>query len=77
MMNSDRRYYDELISQAWFCASEKALGDLMKLVNQGCLSINYQHSKNGVSMMMAASFHGKLDFIKHILSAGGDPMLKV
>jgi len=69
--------YDQLISQAWFNGSENAFADFMNLVTSEKLPVNYQHSQTGVSMLMAAAFHGKLDFVKNIISSGGDPTLKV
>ena len=69
--------YDQLISQAWFYGSESAFTVFVQLVKNGKLSVNHQHSKNKISMLMAAALHGKLDFVKNIISLGGDPTITV
>ena len=68
---------DLLVSRAWFEGSESAFIEFLKLVGIGKLSVNYQHSKNRISMLMAAALHGKLNFVKNIISYGGDPVMKV
>jgi hypothetical protein len=49
----------------------------MKLVRDGAMPIDYQHSQTGITVLMASANHGKLDIVKMAISLGADPTLQV
>lgn len=65
--------FDDLISEAWFKGSEQIFNHLLKLTQQGTLSIDYQHSQTGITLLMAASIHGSLDVVKACIALGANP----
>lgn len=70
-------YFDELIADAWFKGSEVIFVQLMKLVREGTMSIDYQHSQTGITILMAAAIHGSLDVVKAAIAAGANPTFQV
>lgn len=71
------RSYDDLICKAWFSGSDPTFHELMSLVTGGEMSIDYQHSKTGVTILLAAASHGKEDIAKWAIAYGADPVLAV
>lgn len=68
---------DELIAKAFFNGSDAVLFELMKLVRNGSIPIDYQHSRTGMTILMAAAIHGKIEIIKSAIGLGADPTIKV
>ena len=68
---------DNLIMLAWFKGSDIAFQRLMKMVREGRMSIDYQHSQTGITVLMAASIHNNVDVVKAAFSSGANPTIKV
>ena len=49
----------------------------MKLIRDGAMPIDYQHSQTGITLLMASANHGKLDIVKMLISLGANPTLQV
>lgn len=69
--------FDNYISEAWFKGSEHTLNYLLKVVQQGVMPIDYQHSQTGITLLMAAAIHGNLDFVKACIALGANPTFTV
>ena len=69
--------YDELISQAWFDASDGVFTHLLRIVRDGTMPVDYQHSKSGITILMAATIHGKVDIVKAAIAGGANPTFLV
>ena len=69
--------FDELISQAWFDGSDGVHAYLLKIVQDGTMPVDYQHSKSGVTILMAATIHGKVDVVKAAIASGANPTFLV
>ena len=69
--------FDELITEAWFKGSDNVFSHIMKLVRDGAMSIDYQHSQTGITLLMAGANHGKIDVVKMAISLGANPTLQV
>lgn len=69
--------FDELITEAWFKGSDSIFMHILKLVRDGTMSIDYQHSQTGITLLMAGANHGKLDVVKMAISLGANPTLQV
>ncbi len=69
--------FDELITEAWFKGSDNVFSHILKLVRDGAMSIDYQHSQTGITLLMASANHGKLDMVKMAISLGANPTLQV
>jgi len=68
---------DELMAKAFFNGSKAVLFELLKQVRDGSIPIDYQHSRTGVTIMMAAAIHGQIEIIKSAIGLGADPTFKV
>ena len=69
--------YDDLIKQAFFKDSDEVLLKLLHLVRQGSIPIDYQHSRSGMTILMAATINGKIEIVKSAIVLGANPTLKV
>ena len=70
-------HLDVLITEAWFKGSDLIFMELMKMVREGLMSIDYQHSQTGITILMAAAIHGNLDVVKAAIAAGANPTFQV
>lgn len=41
------------------------------------MSVDYQHSQTGITLLMASAIHGKIDVVKAAISSGANPTLQV
>ncbi len=70
-------YLDDLLTEAWFNGSDAVFQHLMELVYVGTMSIDYQHSQTGITLLMASAIHGKVDFVKAAITSGANPTFQV
>lgn len=49
----------------------------MKLARDGTMPVDYQHSKTGITLLMAAAIHGKVDVVKSTIVFGANPTFQV
>ena len=70
-------YLDDLLTKAWFNGSDAVFQHLMELVYVGTMSIDYQHSQTGITLLMASAIHGKIDFVKAAITSGANPTFQV
>lgn len=75
--NVTSHIFDELISQAWFDGSDAAFSHLLRIVRDGTMPVDYQHSKSGITILMAATIHGKVDVVKAAIASGSNPSFLV
>ena len=75
--NSSSTLYDNLITDAWFKGTDAIFQCLMTMVREGKMSIDYQHSQTGITLLMAGSIHGNVDVVKAAISAGANPTFQV
>lgn len=75
--NSSLTMHDNLITDAWFKGSDMIFQRIMMMVREGRMSIDYQHSLTGITVLMAASIHGNIDVVKAAISSGANPTFKV
>nr|CAH0102024.1 unnamed protein product [Daphnia galeata] len=69
--------FDDLITEAWYNGSDMIFLHTMKLIRDGAMPIDYQHSQTGITLLMASANHGKLDIVKMLISLGANPTLQV
>jgi len=66
------RNADELIQNVWTASSEQAFRDFMTLVKDGVIPVDYQHSRNSITMLMAASVKGMKEWVTTLLERGAN-----
>lgn len=66
------RNADELIGKVWTGSSEQAFRDFMTLVKDGSIPVDHQHSRNSITMLMAASVKGMKDCVTNLLEHGAN-----
>ncbi|CAL8101441.1 unnamed protein product [Orchesella dallaii] len=67
---------DELIQQVWTIGDEYALAEYFHMVEANDVSVNYQHSTVGVTMLMAAAVRGEIEWAEKLLTYGADLNIK-
>lgn len=67
---------DLMIRRAWTTGDESAIIDFIQMVENQGLSVNYQHSEVGVTMLMAASVQGLVNVVSTLLTIGADIGIK-
>ena len=68
---------DRLLLDAWFRGSQSAFKDLLWMLKEKTMPVDYRHSKTGVTLLMAGSIHGNVVVVKAAISFGANPALKV
>ena len=54
------------------------LGGLTHLIEiDDTMPVDYQHRSTGITLLMAATIHGRTDIVKCLISHGADPTMKV
>ena len=69
--------YDSAIAAAWLSGTEEVFIQLMNWVIDGTMPVDYQHRLTGITLLMAATIHGRTDIVKCLISHGADPTMKV
>ena len=69
--------FDELIAEAWFSGSRSVYSYLLSIVREGTMPVDYQHSRTGMTMLMAATIHGRVDVVKSAIASGANPTFLV
>lgn len=67
---------DNMIQQVWATGEESLIVDFLHMVDSEEVSVNYQHSTVGVTMLMAASVRGLVEFVSALLNFGADLEIK-
>lgn len=71
------RKFDQLLTEAWFKGSDGVFGQLLELARDGTMAVDYQHSKTGINLLMAAAIHGKVHVVKSAIAYGANPTFQV
>jgi len=69
--------YDSAIAASWLSGTIEAFTQLMNWVIDGTMPVNYQHRSIGITLLMAATIHGRTDIVECLVSHGADPTMKV
>jgi hypothetical protein len=68
---------DNLLTEAWFKGSDIVFKRLMALIREGKMSVDYQHSQTGITLLMAGAIHGNVEVVKATISSGANPTFRV
>ncbi|XP_029204296.2 3'-5' RNA helicase YTHDC2-like [Acropora millepora] len=71
-----REEMDNSISEAWLNGSEDAFVQILYLVMQENISVDYQHSETQATPLMVASGRGCASVVEQLLNLGANPHIK-
>lgn len=82
--NAERDRVEAAIEAAFRTGSDEAFDVLLEVTgaagaddaSAGCPAINVQHSQTGITALLAAAFHGRVDVATVLLANGADPSVK-
>ncbi|CAH1403730.1 unnamed protein product [Nezara viridula] len=67
---------DEAIQEAWLTASDAAFAQLLYLLQNEVVNVDYQHSNTGISSLMVAAARGSAEVIEQLLALGANLLLE-